>query len=93
MNIVDDFKEAIINNDLESLKEIVTRNNINLTVDNNYALRWATKYNYHDMINFLLDNINDINYYIKKYILFKSAENNNFELFKRIYNSHVFYLH
>tara|TARA_B100000073_G_scaffold347069_2_gene360228 strand:+ start:359 stop:1540 length:1182 start_codon:yes stop_codon:yes gene_type:complete len=92
MNIIGDFKEAVINNDLSSLKEIVDKYNIELTIENNYALRWASKYNYHDMINFLLDNINDIDYSIKKYILFKSAENNNFELFKRIYNSHYFCL-
>ncbi len=92
MNIIGDFKEAVINNDLSSLKKIVDKYNIELTIENNYALRWASKYNYHDMINFLLDNINDIDYSIKKYILFKSAENNNFELFKRIYNSHYFCL-
>ncbi len=92
MNIIGDFKEAVINNDLSSLKKIVDKYNIELTIENNYALRWASKYNYHGMINFLLDNINDIDYSIKKYILFKSAENNNFELFKRIYNSHYFCL-
>ena len=92
MNIIGDFKEAVINNDLSSLKKIVDKYNIELTIENNYALRWASKYNYNEMINFLLDNINDIDYSIKKYILFKSAENNNFELFKRIYNSHYFCL-
>lgn len=92
MNAINDFKNSVIINDLKSLKEIVKKENINLTIENNYALRWATKYNHHDMVLFLLDNINDIDYSIKKYILFKSAENNNFDLFKIIYNSHDFCL-
>lgn len=92
MNTINNFKEAVINNDLKSLKEIVKKENINLTIENNYALRWATKYDYLDMTLFLLNNINDIDYSIKKYILFKSAENNNFDLFKIIYNSYDFCL-
>lgn len=92
MNIVKKIKEYVNNNDLNSLKKIVEKEKIDLTIENNYALRWATKYNYHDMIFYLLDNINNLNYHIKKYILFKSAENNNFELFKKIYNSHKFEL-
>jgi hypothetical protein len=84
------FLKAITDNDIKTVKIIIENSKIKPDIKNNYALRWASYYNYTDLVFYLLDLNLNLDAEIKKYILFSSAHNNNFILFKKIYNKKDF---
>lgn len=91
-NQLKEFMDAVKNNDLVTLQDL-EREHISLESKNNYALRWASYYNHTDMVLYLLDNIPNIKFAMLKLVLFNSANNNNFTIFKKVYNPKIFDLY
>ena len=87
------FIESINNNNIKKVKELLAINFDLLYTRDNYALRWASYYNYTELTLFLIQQNKNIDFYLQKLVLFNSARNNNFEIFKSIYDPNIFDLY